>query len=906
MMRIQKPREIFNSICLFTLVILSLSIISAGNLSIFPNPGLSEAGNSILYSFNFSNSTNCLAPNIILNHTEIVEINSRGFGYVSINISNLSQVPTSLCEYKDGTLRKNHSFSDIVFNTIFARNLNLSENLIVLGNSSFNGSLMPRTSLTFDIGSGALRWGNLYVTNISTDNVDILNDLTVAGVNLSGNLSLGSEIFMSADGFIVRTAPGGSVRLNITIGGDMYTAGTFDNDGNTITSKTFTVRKSRTLPYLITTTNDLGFTVYDNSVSDNVMINLTVAGNYIGVGNVTASWFKGKFNWTEISKYLSFDGSTLDFNETELNSSIDSRTISITHNATSIATISGTLDAGNLASIQTPEDDDTYNVSEDVGADPLTIAINFSNVSSLDSIIGRIYYDGGLGHEVQLEIQRSDTGAWENYLDLTDTTDFVNIYAPVFDPEQHVFASGDVAIRFKHVQSGIPTHNFYIDYLAIVDGWTTLTVADHDALGGRDDISNHPWALPTNGSLRSPTGNFNWADYNITNISLLQATTLNITGNLYYGTLDGEGDLNVNSSDFWDNYNVPEDIVYSDLYTNFWDANVDLGNNNFTVNGTTLFVGTNGNVGINTSSPDTAFHIKAGKPGVIGSDHAGQIIIQNPKNDVDAVAAITGYESDGSGDPDQQLWYLGSSASSDENIIFLNRRDAKLALGTNGTARMTILGGGNVGIGTSSPDDELTVVGTANATDFVCSAADGCISDADVSDTLTCSILVAGSSVVADEEVDDDLTIDGGSINLETTTYSGTFGMTNITACLVAGQFFKIVGGAWVCSTDDTNTTEEMQDACGAMASTGLTYSDAGNTLVADLGTTIEDTEMFAEDFGDFTCDGNEDGCTIDTGALTIGDEVSSTAGDNINMDNQNVTAVECILFQSGGRICTS
>jgi len=264
-----------------------IPLISSGNLSIFPNPGLSEAGNSILYSFNFSNSTNCLAANIILNHTEVVEINSRGFGYVSVNISNLSQVPTSLCEYKDGTLRKNHSYSDIIFNTIFARNLNLSENLKVLGNSSFNGTLMPMTTLTFDIGSGANRWGNIYGTNLSIDYIDVLNDLFVGGINLSGNLSLGSEIFMSPEGFIVRTAPGGSVRLNITIGGDIYTAGTFDNDGNTITSATFTVRKSRALPYLITKIDNEGITIYDNSASDNVMINLTTTGNYIGVGNMS-------------------------------------------------------------------------------------------------------------------------------------------------------------------------------------------------------------------------------------------------------------------------------------------------------------------------------------------------------------------------------------------------------------------------------------------------------------------------------------------------------------------------------------------------------------------------------------------------------------------------------------------
>jgi len=141
-MKIQKPNLIL--IIFSALIVLSLSFISAGNLSLFPNPGINEANSYIEYTFNFSNSTNCDASNIILNHTEVVHINVRGFGYVSINISNLSQIPISLCEFRDGdTLRKNHSFSDIIFNTIYARNLNLSGDAIVTGNilaSNFNSS----------------------------------------------------------------------------------------------------------------------------------------------------------------------------------------------------------------------------------------------------------------------------------------------------------------------------------------------------------------------------------------------------------------------------------------------------------------------------------------------------------------------------------------------------------------------------------------------------------------------------------------------------------------------------------------------------------------------------------------------------------------------------------------------
>jgi len=253
-------------------------------------------------------------------------------------------------------------------------------------------------------------------------------------------------------------------------------------------------------------------------------------------------------NWAGDS-WITYSNPNFTFNETKL--------LSTYYNATNINTISGTLDAGDINSIHIPEDGDTYNVSEDVGVNPLIININFTGVTDFDSIIGRVYYDGGLGHIVQLEIQRSDTGDWENYLDLTDTTDFVNIYAPVFDPSQHIFANGDVAVRFYHVQTGMPSHNFFIDYLNIVEGWTTLTTANHDSLGGRDSVTNHPWAMPKNSSnnlTTTDTGFFGWLgsltnrikklwiqdidmngtiqmnEGNITNATYIETKELNVTG----------------------------------------------------------------------------------------------------------------------------------------------------------------------------------------------------------------------------------------------------------------------------------------------------------------------------------------------------------------------------------------
>ena len=143
-----------------------------------------------------------------------------------------------------------------------------------------------------------------------------------------------------------------------------------------------------------------------------------------------------------------------------------------------------------------------------------------------------------------------------------------------------------------------------------------------------------------------------------------------------------------------------------------------------TNNTSAIFIDASQKVGIGTDSPDSAFHIKAGLPGVVGSHYAGQLIIQNPTDSVFSNVVITAYESDGSGNPDQQLWYLGSSSGGNTDIIYLNRRNSKLALGTNGIAQMTILGNGNVGIGIASPLAQFHVKGLSDEIQTIIQAND--------------------------------------------------------------------------------------------------------------------------------------------------------------------------------------
>ena len=180
------------------------------------------------------------------------------------------------------------------------------------------------------------------------------------------------------------------------------------------------------------------------------------------------------------------------------------------------------------------------------------------------------------------------------------------------------------------------------------------------------------------------------------NFTTLNASTANITILTISGASAGNLDMG--------NYAITNASYLQGVYLNATGTAA-----------TSTFAGglvVDGRVGIGTASPDSVFHIKANVSGLFG-----QIIIQSPTNSVNTNVAITAYESDGSGDPDQQLWYLGSSAGANANITFLNKQNGTLTLATNDTTRLTISATGNVGIATSTPAYPL-VVNSASANQF--------------------------------------------------------------------------------------------------------------------------------------------------------------------------------------------
>jgi len=116
-------------------------------------------------------------------------------------------------------------------------------------------------------------------------------------------------------------------------------------------------------------------------------------------------------------------------------------------------------------------------------------------------------------------------------------------------------------------------------------------------------------------------------------------------------------------------------------------------------------------LGIGTSTPNSTLELAGLSPGSVGGFPAGQLEVRSTGTLANDNAVITGHNSFST---NTQLWYLGSSSSSNQDVTFLNRQNASLSLGTNSIERLTI---SNAGV-FSTPGDLDLITGTGGVFKF--------------------------------------------------------------------------------------------------------------------------------------------------------------------------------------------
>lgn len=337
-------------------------------------------------------------------------------------------------------------------------------------------------------------------------NATIDNKISGLGVNSSWNQSLADDLYVNIDGDVMTgnlniSNPDTHTLLNLHAVDSNGVALTFNQDGAGVWS----INTPFASDDLVFYSYDLGARAFfldddtgrgkflgdlivgdDLDVTDNAYLNGTTwIGESLNVEeNVTASWFKGLFNWTTLTDWLNFDGSILSFNETKLNETIEDKIKGIEYNATSINLIDGTLDSGNLESILIRLNGSAYNVSENTGANPLTIIINFTGVLDFDSIELIYEYSITSRHKIAIGIWECDDNIYEEAYqpDLIEVGMYAHQSRDVFDSDNHI-CSNVVSVRLRHIENGIISHEFSLDSIHLIQGSPTSSQTETDPFG---------------------------------------------------------------------------------------------------------------------------------------------------------------------------------------------------------------------------------------------------------------------------------------------------------------------------------------------------------------------------------------------------------------------------------------
>jgi len=282
--------------------------------------------------------------------------------------------------------------------------------------------------------------------------------------------------------------------------------------------------------------------------------------------------------------YLYNDTTTIYLNETKLNLTISDYTSSTTYYPTSFAVIEGTPSAGNTLNNLSYYDSQTFNITEGNGVDSFGFYVNFTGVTHFDYIQMRERYIGSTAHHINIEMYDYGTSSWETYDTISTQSTLIIKLLPSLDSASHI-NNGLVQIRFDHIENGNTNHKLIIDFIHLIDGFSSVTTTMHDGLSGRDNIVNHPWAFDITGtrkvtsinvtgriiakSINATFGNFT----NLTVSKLLSCTAIetNAKGELMCGTDDtGAGGVQTT----WTNYSLESNFAIN------WTKYYDIANNN--------------------------------------------------------------------------------------------------------------------------------------------------------------------------------------------------------------------------------------------------------------------------------------------------------------------------------------
>ena len=176
-------------------------------------------------------------------------------------------------------------------------------------------------------------------------------------------------------------------------------------------------------------------------------------------------------NWNnDPNDWITWESSdTITFNESKLATTY--------YNATQSDATAGTIDGGALIDTQHPDgnyDGVTFNFSEASGSPGLDMRINFTGVTDFNKGYMRYKTSSLSGDAPAIELWDYVDEEWEGGYGYVyeSTNDFFTLSGDVLDSTDHI-QDGVVQMRLYKSANGNTQNHYYVDMLAIVDGYAT-------------------------------------------------------------------------------------------------------------------------------------------------------------------------------------------------------------------------------------------------------------------------------------------------------------------------------------------------------------------------------------------------------------------------------------------------
>jgi hypothetical protein len=121
---------------------------------------------------------------------------------------------------------------------------------------------------------------------------------------------------------------------------------------------------------------------------------------------------------------------------------------------------------GTVADVQVMNDGNVLVLDEVSGVPGMTLDFEFVRVTCIRGIVFKGYYVGGAAHWVEIQLYNYTTSAFDIFMTISSGLGMNYRYIEIPDGSLYI-SGGNAIMRAYHPSSGIPSHDLFIDYVAL-------------------------------------------------------------------------------------------------------------------------------------------------------------------------------------------------------------------------------------------------------------------------------------------------------------------------------------------------------------------------------------------------------------------------------------------------------